>query len=142
MFLLLCAGYWAPAAAAGPDIENKKARETFQLLFKDATQVQWFAAQEYTVAGFSNGGITVKAFFDRNGELTQTLRYYKASQLPALITYHIKKQFARFEIFGVTELAKPSGTSYTIILDGEKDWIRLIMNENGQVQSKKKFRRG
>ncbi|SDD82413.1 hypothetical protein [Niabella drilacis] len=142
ILLLLSAGYMACAATPGPDIENKKAGETFRMLFKKVDHLSWYATEEYTVADFNLREMKVKAFFDRSGALTQTLRYYKGDLLPLQIAYKLKKRYTGFEIFGVTELSTPERISYTIILTGEKDGFRLVTDENGRVQSSKKFRRG
>jgi hypothetical protein len=121
---------------------NDKAQQTFNLLFKDATNVKWTDAGNNYEAFFNSEGIKTRVTIDAKGNLLQTIRYYNESYLPANVLYNIKNDYKGKDIFGVTEVTDKSGVSYRIVLKDDKYYTHIKANNSGDTELVAKHKRG
>lgn len=128
------------AADKNPTV-NEKVLKTFNQVFKDAENVKWNNVAKYSEASFNTGDIKTKAILDNDGNLVQTIRYYKQENLPANILYNVQKDYCH-EVWGVTEVSNVNGTLYNVVLKCKKFWYNVKADANGNVELAKKYRRG
>jgi len=80
--------------------------------------------------------------FDKQGQLVQTIRYYKESNLPANVLYNVKKNYAGMEVWGVTELSNDHGINYRIVLKDKENYTQIKANDAGEIELVQEFERG
>lgn len=127
------------AAEKNPTV-NEKVLKTFNQVFKDAQNVHWNNGVKYTEATFESGTVKTKAVLDNDGNLLQTIRYYKEEGLPANILYNVQKQYCH-EVWGVTEVSNSKGSVYNVVLKCKKYWYNVKADAGGNVELVKKFKR-
>ncbi len=128
------------ASATTPTV-SEKALKTFNQVFKDAQNVTWCKVARYNAASFTMGGVKTRSLLDNRGNLVQTIRYYKAENLPANILYNVQKEYC-YDVWGVTEVSNSNGTLYNVVLRCNKFWYHVKADANGNVELAKRYRRG
>ncbi|MFL5741888.1 MAG: hypothetical protein ACJ75B_16820 [Flavisolibacter sp.] len=127
--------------AAGP-IVNEKVLNAFNKTFQNVQNVTWTESEFIYEVSFKQEQVTSKVVYDKQGNILNTLRYYKESQLPIMILTRVKQRFADKKIFGVTEQSSDEGTYYYITLEGEKTWTNIKADNYGSITVENKFRKG
>ncbi|MFT4093322.1 MAG: hypothetical protein QM640_06755 [Niabella sp.] len=132
------------AAAATPDTnpENEKVLKTFREVFKNPANAVWSNVGDYYEVFFTNASVKTRAKFDSNGSLIETVRYYKESELPANVLYHVKKAYPAKEVWGVTEVTNNNGVNYRIVLRDAKNYLHINANDAGETETVSKYKRG
>ncbi|GAB3015781.1 hypothetical protein GCM10027051_19740 [Niabella terrae] len=132
----------ASAADIASIPENKKVVETFKELYKDVSNVTWTETKNYFEAYFTDGNIKTRVLFDTKGHVVQTIRYYKESNLPTKVRYHINKTYKGKEIWGVTEVTNNKGTNFRIVLKDAQNWYHVNADSYSNSETVKKYKRG
>ncbi len=138
--VILLLSFHATAATAKP--VNDKARQTFDLLFKDADNVKWSETNSYYEAFFDSDGIKTRVAIDAKGNLLQTIRYYGENNLPANVLYQIKNDYKGKNVFGVTEVSNKNGVNYRIVLKDDRYYTHVNANNSGDTQLVSEYKRG
>ena len=128
------------AANSNPTV-NEKVLYTFNQVFKEAQNVHWNTTAMYSEASFESGNVKTKAFLDEDGNLVQTIRYYKEDKLPANILYNIQRKYCQ-EVWGVTEVSNSHSTTYNVVLKCKKYWYQVKADADGRVELITKYTRG
>jgi hypothetical protein len=125
------------------DPVNEKLLESFKTSFPNAEQVKWQELPAIFVVSFVEENIRARAYYDKDGELVQLIRYYKDTQLPFAVLHAIQKQFSGKTIFGVIEVTsadskKTVETTYHVKLEDGRNWttVRIDMSGNAVVTQK------
>jgi hypothetical protein len=130
----------AATAATPPEI-SEKVLKVFKETFSTAENVSWSEFENKTCqANFNQSEIIVKAMFDNDGNLLETMRYYGEKNLPINVLAKVKKRYADKEIFGVTELISEAEVAYYITLKDEKNWIIIKSDPYANLQQTDKFK--
>jgi hypothetical protein len=129
------------ATAATPPTISEKVLKAFKETFTTAENVTWEEFDNSNCqANFKQNEIIVKAMFDNDGNLLETIRYYGEKNLPANILAKLKKKYPGKEIFGVTELVSETEVSYYVSLKDEKNWINVKSDPYANIQQLEKFK--
>jgi len=118
---------------------NEKVLRSFNTVFADASKVQWSQSGDHFFVSFSQNDITVRAEYDKKGNLLSSLRYYDAQHLPLNILCKVKKDYPNKNIDVVTEVSIPEGIAYLIQLQDDKGWTILRSDVNGELSVKDEF---
>ncbi|HEX7903333.1 MAG TPA: hypothetical protein VF487_05600 [Chitinophagaceae bacterium] len=130
------------ATAATPPEINEKVLKAFKQTFTDAENVTWKELDNSSYqANFKLSEIQVRAMYDNDGNLLETVRYYGERNLPPNILARLKKKYAGKEIFGVTEVSSDTDVSYHISLKDEKNWYTIKSDPYANLQQTDKFKR-
>ena len=127
--------------AADP-IVNQKVLNSFNKTFQHVQDVAWTESEYIYEVSFKQDQVSSKVVYDKQGNILNTLRYYKESQLPIMILTRVKQRFADKKIFGVTEQSSDDGTYYYITLEGEKNWINIKADSYGSIIVESKYKKG
>ncbi len=125
--------------ANNPAEVNEKVKKSFTETFTDVKNPEWYDNGDSYLVRFIKDGIDNRIYYDTNGNITNTVRYYKGKDLPAYIQGKLKKKFSDKEVFGVTELNSPAGLEYHITLQDNKKWVVLKATPDGNMEVYKKF---
>lgn len=128
------------AAAAPPPDVTEKVLKAFSETFTDASNVVWSEQEKNFKATFLLSEIRVRAVYDREGNLLQTVRYYDEKGLPPNIVASVKKRYAGKSIFGVTEISSDTDIAYHVTLKDEKNWYVVKSDPYGNLEQTKKFK--
>lgn len=130
------------AKAAGPSPEvNQKILKSFTETFSFAEDVVWQEDNHLFQANFWQGGINIRARYDDQGNLLETIRYYFEKQLPPMVLSRLKKKYTGKAIFGVTEISSDENTSYFVTLQDEKNWYTVKADVYGNLQQTERFKK-
>ena len=129
------------AAAATPPEISEKVLKVFKETFANAENVTWKETATSYQANFKLSEIQIRAMYDHDGNLLETVRYYGEQSLPPNILARVKKKYAGKEIFGVTEISSDNDLSYHITLKDEKHWYTVKSDPYANLQQTDKFKR-
>jgi len=129
------------AAANNPPEINDKVMKAFKETFSEAENVNWREMENSCQADFKMSEIKVRALYDKEGVLLQTVRYYDEKNLPSNILAKLKNKQADKEIFGVTEIATDSEIAFHIVLKDEKNWYWMKSDAVGNMELTQKLKR-
>lgn len=128
------------ASAATPPI-SEKVLQAFKQTFAAAENVTWKEVDNNCQANFKLSDIQVRAIYDNEGNLLETVRYYTEKTLPPNILAKLKKKHADKEVFGVTEISSEFDVAYHITLKDAKNWYTIKSDPYGNLQQTDKFKR-
>src|SRR5881392_572499 len=120
LFAALLVGIVATATTPPYEV-NEKILKAFNQTFGKVQDVVWNEFDNICQANFKQDDIQVRAQYDREGTLIQTIRYYGEKQLLPNIVARLKKKYANREIFGVTETSSDEGINFLVTLKDEKN---------------------
>ena len=130
------------AASAAPPFEiNEKVLKAFKETFASAQEVLWQEMDNNCQATFKQSEMKIRAIYDNEGNLLQTVRYYGGTGLPPNILAKLNKKYAGKEIFGVTEITSDAEVTYQITLKDDKNWYTIESDPYANLQQKEKFKR-
>ena len=129
------------ASASTPPEVSEKVLKAFKETFTSAEEVTWKELDNSCQVNFKINQITVRAMYDNDGNLLETVRYYGESNLPPNIIAKLKKKYAGKEVFGVTEITSDSDVAYHITLKDEKHWYTVKSDPYANLQQTDKFKR-
>jgi Protein of unknown function (DUF2874). len=130
----------AGAFAFEPD-PNEKVLKAFNETFSGAQEVKWEEYPTYYTVSFVNAGIRSKVNYDKDGNMTGSIRYYSAKMLPLNILNKIKREYPKKELFGVTEVTFGSDVNYHVKLEDEKRWYTIKVDASGHIQMTEKYKK-
>lgn len=119
-----------------------KIEKHFNASFPNAEKITWYETDGYYEVLFTNNKVKCRLWYDHDGNVTKTERYYKADGLSPFLTAKLNKKFRGKKVFGVTEVATDGGVTYHIVLEDDKKWYRVTADETGNLQLEKKFWKG
>ena len=122
-----------------PDVAEKVLK-AFQQTFSGAQDVTWNETDNNYQANFKMSEIKVRAKYDSEGNLLETVRYYGEKELPLNIIARLKKKYASQEVFGVTEISSENEMTYHIVLKDAKHWYTVKADPYGNLQQTEKFK--
>ena len=129
------------AAANNPPEINDKVMKAFKETFSEAENVNWREMENSCQADFKISEIKVRAVYDKEGVLLQTVRYYDEKNLPSNILAKLKSKQADKQIFGVTEISTESDIAFHIVLKDEKNWYWMKSDAVGNMELTQKLKR-
>ncbi|MBS1946849.1 MAG: hypothetical protein JST47_03705 [Bacteroidetes bacterium] len=120
---------------------NKKVLKSFHSVFSRATNVQWEEYKDHYFVSFKQNDMLVKANYDMNGNMVNSIRYYKAQYLPLNILYAIKENYPSKTINIVTEVNDDNGTNYFIELKDNRNWTIIQSDADANFNVFDKFKK-
>ena len=121
---------------------NEKVLAAFNKTFSDVTDVVWTETNNTYEANFKQREIQVRVYYDQDGNITRTLRYYGEEHLPLMVLSKVKTKYADKKVFGVTEESSVDGLYFHVVLEGEKSWLEVKSDAYGSVSETRKMKKG
>jgi hypothetical protein len=129
------------AAATTPPEISAKVLKAFKETFGSPDNVTWKEMDNSCQANFKISEVQVRASYDNEGNLLETVRYYGEQTLPPNILSKLKKAYKDKEVFGVTEISSDNDLAYHITLKDEKHWYTIKSDPYANFQQTSKFKR-
>lgn len=143
---ILIAAFVVSSQSFAFDPVNEKLIESFKTSFPHAENVAWQELSNAFVVSFLEDNIRARAFFDKEGTLTQLIRYYAESHLPFAVLHDVKKLYKDKKIYGVVEVTATGAnrnmtTEYYVKLEDKSHWITVKMNGHGNTTVTQRLRK-
>jgi len=122
---------------------SRKIQKVFHQDFPEVTHFKIYTSgDQYRVyfnddANHSSG----RVYYDTDGNILQTYKYYPGEQLPPFIRTKIKEKYDGKNISNVTEITNPDQHYYSIILSDSKQMFIVNADEKGNLQLIKKYKK-
>lgn len=112
-FLAIAALMSAGVYANTPNV-TEKVLKAFRETFADAENISWYEANDQYSVRFSQSGVRYIVYYNKNGRITASMRFYEPSLLPMNIMSGLKKYYPGKSLFGVTEITSGENVTYFI----------------------------
>jgi len=126
---------------------DEKLLQSFNTSFPTAEQVHWYEMPKAYVVNFVSGGIRSRVVYLKDGKVSEFTRYYLEGNLPFLIRSRVKEAYADKKIFGVVEVTTVTegGNNSTVVyyvkLEGDKYWLTVKSDNEGNLVVVEKYRK-
>lgn len=121
---------------------NDKVLKSFKTTFTNAKDVRWDEFPDHYTVSFNYSGIISRVKYDMDGNITGSIRYYEASNLPLNLLTKLKKTHQSKTFFGVTELSVGEDVVYFVRMQDAKNWYTYKVDAQGNEEVFEKFRKG
>jgi hypothetical protein len=137
--LLMIACFAGALSVSAMDARPEVSQKSFHTVFADAKNVKWTEYPDNYFVSFSQNDLLVKAFYDKQGNLLNTMRYYKEQHLPLNILCKVKKDYPAKTIDIVTEVSADNAVVYFIHLKEDKGWTIVKSDQSANMEVTDKF---
>ena len=121
---------------------DQKILNIFNKIFNGAENIKWTEEKKYAKAVFTLNEVPTQAYFDYDGNLQETVKYYSTTNLlPTNIIASINKKYPDFKIWGVVEVAKMNNVEYSVTLLSENHWVKNVYSGSGYQLESKRYKR-
>ncbi|MDF4201392.1 PepSY-like domain-containing protein [Maribacter sp. SA7] len=119
-----------------PNYVPTNLRESFELHYPKASNVEWeLDGQSYKVE-FDNNRLEHEIWYAMDGKATRAEHEITAADLPQAITSIIASNYAGYKVDSVEKTTVNGSTTYDVELDkGWNDEMDVVFNESGKVLS-------
>lgn len=124
--------------AASPSIDEK-IEKSFKNAFPKAEKVSWYENETYYEVLFVNEMVKCRMWYNKEGNVVKTERYYTEDGLCPFILAKVKNKFNGKTVFGVTEVNNEEGINYYIVLEDDKKWYHITSDGSGNIYMRKKY---
>ena len=147
--ILLCftafcsAGIFAAPLHTNSIDATAKIRKVFHQNFPEIKNPSITNVGEFYIVYFANedSSSSCRIFYDSNGNVIETIRYYTGEELSPFIRAKIDSKYKGKNVFMVTDVANDNEHYYQIILQDSKSMIVIHANDNGQMYRERKYKR-
>ena len=133
IFLLLCV---SSLTAHQDHLPGKSVDTVFNKAFPDATNLKWFENDDEFVVYFDIDEVHYQLNFNNAADIKQSIRYYKAENLPPYISARVAREFPELEIEGVTEVQAAASIHYMIVLTDKETILKVKSDVSGNFEVK------
>ncbi len=140
---LMSAGIFATPSHTTSFDESAKILKIFHQNFPEVSNSSIYRAGDFYVVHFSNQekGSSCHIFYDRDGNVVETISYYNAQGLSPFMRSKIAKKYKGKNIQGITEVTDANQHYYQIIMQDVSTMLIVHASENGLMHIEKKFKR-
>lgn len=137
LFITLAAIYCGLVSFATPE----SVLSTFNSSFPKAENVKWTDESQSFQVYFTMGSVQCRLWYNSDGVVVKSIRYYHADMLPPLIFSNVQHKYSDKNIYSVTEVTSEVGIEYNITLQDEKNWYDIISDAAGNLSLQKKMKK-
>jgi len=119
---------------------NDKVLKSFHAVFNKANEVHWAEYADYCSVSFKQSDVIFRVNYDLDGNIINSIRYYKEQLLPLNILCKVKKAYPSKTINIVTEVSNQDGIVYMIQLKDQKEYVTLKTDKNAFLEVVERFK--
>ena len=136
--------YDSPSSATTIDLNaiNKKAIKDFASKFGSSLNETWYQINDGFVSNFKLDGFANRVYYDRKGRWQYTVKTYGEKKLPRDIRSIVKSTYYDYSITMVEEVQSADNMIYVVHIDGEKDFMKLRISKDGELDVMEEFVKG
>ena len=138
--ILLVAMLSTTSISANADKASEKVLKVFKEAFPDADNPSWFSYDTYYMVYFkASEECSCRIFYDTEGKILKTQRYYSAAELSPFIKSKVNEKYPGMKITGVTEINSDESLVYHIILQDDKKILYINSDARGEINLEEKL---
>jgi len=118
--------------ASGDEKISPVVLQSFKSSFKDATEVEWKAKENFYQAQFAMNGQYISAFYDCDGKMIALTRNISTTQLPIGLQTALRNEAGSYWISDLFEVSNEEGTSYYVTLENAD--TKLVLKSSGSAE--------
>lgn len=130
---LLALSVAASAFAKDPNNINSALLRSFKADFKNASEVSWVTARDYTKASFTLNNERMEAFYNNKGEVIATSKSITLDELPVSAKRAFTKKFADYTVKEAIRMEGSEESAYYISAENEKETLIVKVDDFGSV---------
>lgn len=119
VFLAVAALLSAGVYANTPTV-TEKVLKAFHETFADAENISWYETNNQYSVRFFQSDVRYIVYYNKNGKIVASMRFYEPSLLPVNILSELKKYNPGKSLFGVTEITSGENVAYFIKVEDSK----------------------
>jgi hypothetical protein len=139
-FVILCLLLLGGVTIANANV-NEKVLRSFKETFPTAEQVKWQEFSDNYIVNFVEMGVRNRINYDKDGNVISATRYYSQENLPVNLLIKLKKKYAAYKIFGVTEVETEASVDYYIKLEDDTNWVTVKSDATGNMEIVEKYKK-
>jgi len=116
--------------------------KNFKATFPQAQNIKWYTATDYYEVSFTDKNIAERVYYNEDGQIFRTIKYYDESKLNPFILQRIKEKFRNKSINTITEIQEDSDLLYQVILQDNKHLYVVNCNGDGEMHLEHKYIKG
>jgi len=121
-------------AASGPEKVSPRVKAEFEKNFTGAANVNWQKTDDYYFATFTLNAKEINVAYNESGELVGVSRLIPTTQLPFNVSMAISNKYQNYDVAKtVTELTYEGQTSYNVIVENSKQFLKLKCSSSGDI---------
>jgi hypothetical protein len=129
-------------ANSSPTVDGEVLKN-FKSAFPLAEKPTWYENNGLYEVVFENNQVKCKVWYEQNGKVKKTERYYTEKELPLFVIAKVKERFTDQKIYGVTEVvSSEEGMVYHIVLNDDQKWYHIQSDSSGNLKLNKKYNKG
>ncbi|MBA2329941.1 MAG: hypothetical protein H0V91_10005 [Flavisolibacter sp.] len=134
--------YGIANANSSPTVDGQVLKN-FKSAFPLAEKPTWYENNGLYEVVFENNQVKCRVWYEQDGKVKKTERYYTEKELPLFIIAKVKERFNDQKIHGVTEvISAAEGMVYHIVLNDDQKWYHIQSDSSGNVKLNKKYTKG
>ncbi|MDQ3550746.1 MAG: hypothetical protein M3413_04395 [Bacteroidota bacterium] len=134
--------YGIANANSSPTVDGQVLKN-FKSAFPLAEKPTWYENNGLYEVVFENNQVKCRVWYEQDGKVKKTERYYTEKELPLFIIAKVKERFNEQKIYGVTEvISAAEGMVYHIVLNDDQKWYHIQSDSSGNVKLNKKYTKG
>jgi hypothetical protein len=116
--------------------------KSFHIVFPGAENTTWHEDEDGYLAHFNQSEVTLKARYNKQGNLIYVMRYYADENiLPLNVLLSVKKKYPGKKVYGITEYSGTSGIVYNIRMEDELNWYDIKATMTGKVHMQERLKK-
>ncbi len=121
----------------------EKILEIFHRDFPDAQHQTVYHVGDSYMIYFKNEkeNIAYRIYYNADGDILKTMKYYSAEDLAPFIRSKVNSKYKGKNISSVTDVTSDAGHFYQIVLEDNKSWTYINVNDQGFMQVRKKLQK-
>lgn len=127
--------------ANDPAEVSEKVLKIFHETFTEARQVSWQENEDNYSVRFIQKDVRYIVYYDMNGVITHSMRFYQPELLPMNIMRIIKSNYKNKTLFGVTEITSGEDIAYFVKMEDDKYWYTIKFDGYGDHLLYEKFKK-
>ena len=121
-----------------PELIHAKVLRDFKRKFPQAAGEKWYSVQEGFLLAFNLDGKQHVVSYDRRGIWEYSISYGGEKNLPLDVRAMVKKAYYSYTINGIEEILVPNQTMYTVLLQDEYTWKKVMVSD-GELRLMENF---
>lgn len=134
--------YGMANANTSPSVDGQVLKN-FKSAFPQAEKTTWYENNGLYEVVFENNQVKCRVWYEQDGKVKKTERYYSEKELPLFIIAKVKERFMDQRIYGITEVvSSEDGMVYHIVLNDDHKWYHIQSDSSGNIRLNKKYNKG
>ena len=134
IFALAVVALMSASLYANAPSVSEKVLKAFRETFTAAENVSWHETKDMYSVRFLQSDVRYIVYYNKNGKITGSMRFYEPSLLPTNILAELKRSYAKKSLFGVTEITSGGNVAYFIKMEDSKNWYTIKADSYGNLE--------